>query len=169
MRSLTADEHDVALSAGVAVLVFRMADSPACQQFQPELDEFVARHPDCAVWTVEAMEQRNLADLHHLQALPSIVVYRDGMPVRRFAGGISADDLDEAVNEVIHADMQEELNAWMLEMLETGEAGSPYVSAPASDARRAEQATSAYLDSPGSTDASARAHPARTTTTTGHR
>ena len=128
MRSLSADAHDSALSDGVAVLVFRMAESPACQKFQPELDKFVARHPDCAVWTVEAMEQRDLAELHHLRALPSIVVYRDGLPARRFAGSMSVDDLEAAVDEVTHADMQQEYNDWMLEMVETGEAGSPYVS-----------------------------------------
>ncbi len=95
-----------------------------------KLDEFVARRPECAVWTVEAMEQRDLAELHHLRALPSIVIYRDGLPARRFAGAMSADDLEEAVDEVTHANMQEEYNDWMLEMAETGEAGSPYVSVP---------------------------------------
>jgi thioredoxin 1 len=128
MRSLSTDTHDAALSHGVAVLVFRVSESHACQQFQPELDEFVRRHPACAVWTVEAMEQRDLAERHQLQALPTIVVYRDGLPARRFAGGMSADDLEEAVDGVTHADMQEEYNDWMIEMLETGEGGSPFVS-----------------------------------------
>jgi thioredoxin-like negative regulator of GroEL len=128
MRSLSADEHDAALSHGVAVLVFRVSESGACRQFQPELDEFVRRRPDCAVWTVEAMEQRDLSDRHQLRALPTIVIYRDGLPARRFAGGMTADDLEEEVDEVTHADMREEYNDWMVEMLESGEAGSPFVS-----------------------------------------
>jgi hypothetical protein len=56
------------------------------------------------------------------------VVYRDGLPARRFAGGMSADDLEEEVDEVTHADMRAEYNDWMVEMLESGEAGSPHVS-----------------------------------------
>ncbi|PYC63342.1 hypothetical protein C7C45_32065 [Micromonospora arborensis] len=129
MRALSSSEHNVVLASGIAVLVFRWSESSACQQFQPELDKFVAQYPECPVWTVEAVEQKDLAELHHLRALPTIVVYRDGLPARRFAGSMLADDLAETVTEVAQADMQEELNDWMSEMVETGEAGSPFVSA----------------------------------------
>jgi thioredoxin-like negative regulator of GroEL len=127
MRPMSSRDHDVVLATGLNVLVFRVAESRACQQFQPELDEFVRSRPAAAVWTVEAMEQRDLADRHGLRALPSIVVYRDGLPARRFAGGMSAADLGREVDEVAAADMSEEYNDWMLWMLETGEAGSPFI------------------------------------------
>ncbi|MBB5889815.1 thioredoxin family protein [Kutzneria kofuensis] len=127
MKPLSADQHDAVLAEGLAVLVFRVAESPACQNFQPELDAFVAKRPEIAVWTVEAMEQRDLAERHGLRALPTIVVYRDGLPARRYAGAMSAADLEEEVDELAEADMQEEYNDWMVEMLETGEAGSPHV------------------------------------------
>lgn len=129
LRPLSAQDHDSVLSRGLNVLVFRVAESPACRQFQPELDEFVHSHPDTAVWTVEAMQQRDLADRHGLRALPTIVIYRDGLPARRFAGGMSATDLGREVDEVAVADMDEEHNDWMCWMLETGEAGSPYIGA----------------------------------------
>jgi hypothetical protein len=85
MKALSADQHDTVLADGLAVLVFRMAESPACQNFQPELDKFVARRPEVAVWTVEELD------------------------------------------ELAEADMDQEYNDWMVEMLETGEAGSPHV------------------------------------------
>jgi thioredoxin-like negative regulator of GroEL len=135
MKALSADQHDTVLAEGLAVLVFRVAESPACQNFQPELDAFVARRPEIAVWTVEAMEQRDLADRHGLRALPTIVMYRNGLPARRFAGAMSADDLVEELDELAEADMDEEYNDWMVEMLETGEAGSPFLSAPPSASR----------------------------------
>jgi len=127
MTALSTEDHDVTLSSGLNVLIFRVAESPACQQFQPELEEFVRRHPEHPVWTVEAMQQRDLADRHGLRALPSIVVYREGLPARRFAGGMTADDLAREVAEVASADLDEEYNDWMLWMLETGEAGSPFI------------------------------------------
>lgn len=129
MKALSADQHDTVLADGLAVLVFRVAESPACQNFQPELDAFVARRPEVAVWTVEAMEQRDLAERHGLRALPTVVIYRDGLPARRFAGAMSADDIEEELDELAGADMQQEYNDWMIEMLETGEAGSPHVGA----------------------------------------
>ncbi|MCD5351046.1 thioredoxin domain-containing protein [Kineosporia mesophila] len=130
MNSLTAERHDQVLGTGLNVLVFRMAESPACRQFQPELDDLVRRRPEIAVWTVEAMKERELSTRHHLKALPSIVIYRDGLPCRRFAGGMGADALSEAVDEVSVADMAEEHQDWMLWMAETGEAGSPYIEGP---------------------------------------
>jgi Protein of unknown function (DUF3421)/Thioredoxin len=129
MRSLSAEEHDRVLSVGVNVLIFRVTESPACQRFQPELDQFVAQHPGCPVWVVEAMEQRDLAERHELRKLPTIVIYRDGLPARRFFCGMSAKDLRSAVNEVTHADMHLEYSNWMFHMLDTGEAGSPFVKA----------------------------------------
>ncbi|MDP9824966.1 tetratricopeptide repeat protein [Kineosporia succinea] len=134
-NALTTERHDQVLGTGLNVLIFLMDSSPACGQFRPELDEFVRRRPEVAVWTVDAMGQRELATRHDLKALPSIVVYRDGLPCRRFAGVMPAGQLSEAVDEVAAADMGEELQEWMLWMAETGEAGSPYIEGPAGEAR----------------------------------
>jgi Flp pilus assembly protein TadD len=127
MSSLATDRHDEVLRTGLHVLVFRMAESPACRQFQPELDAFARDRPEIAVWTVEAMQQRELSDRHGLRALPSVMVYREGLPCRRFAGAMSAGQLAEAVDEVAAADLAEEHNDWLLWVLESGEAGSPYL------------------------------------------
>src|SRR4051794_39488880 len=143
MKPLSSQDHDSVLATGLHVLIFRVAESPACQQFQPELERFTSRRPDRAVWTVEAMEQRDLADRHGLRALPSIVVYRDGLPARRFAGGMTADDLEASVDEVAAADLEQEINDWMVSMLETGEAGSPFIGAnPFEDAAERNRPTS---------------------------
>jgi thioredoxin-like negative regulator of GroEL len=143
MKPLSSQDHDSVLATGLHVLIFRVAESPACQQFQPELERFARRRPDCAVWTVEAMEQRDLADRHGLRALPSIVVYRDGLPARRFAGGMSAEDLEASADEVAAADLEQEINDWMVSMLESGEAGSPFIGAnPFEDAGERNQPTS---------------------------
>ncbi|GAB6899338.1 hypothetical protein JCM9957A_24280 [Kineosporia succinea] len=140
MNALPIDRHDEVLGTGLCVLVFRVQASPACAAFQPELEEFARRSPQIPVWTVEAMEEREVSERHHLRALPSIVVYREGLPCRRFAGAMSAGDLTEAVEEVAAADMAVEYNDWMLDLLETGETGSPHVGAstPAPHEQRAE-------------------------------
>jgi thioredoxin-like negative regulator of GroEL len=127
IRPLSSHEHDSTLATGLNVLVFRVAENQACQQFQAELEEFARRHPACGVWTVEAMQQRDLADRHGLRALPTIVIYRDGLPARRFTGSMGADDLGKEVDEVAAADLEEEFNAWVLGLLETGDAGSPFI------------------------------------------
>ncbi|WP_352301632.1 thioredoxin domain-containing protein [Kineosporia sp. NBRC 101731] len=152
MNSLTAERHDQVLGTGLNVVVFRMAESPACRQFQPELDDLVRRRPEIAVWTVEAMKERALSTRHHLKALPSIVIYRDGLPCRRFAGAMAADALSDAIDEVAVADMGEEHQDWMLWMAETGEAGSPYIDGQAS-------ADPGEVGTPGGLDHSASRRP----------
>lgn len=134
MNTLPVERHDEVLGAELCVLVFRHEGSPACAAFQPELDEFVRRRPLIAVWTVEAMQHQDVSERHNLRALPSVVVYREGMPCRRLAGAVSADDLAAIVDEVAAADMDQEYNDWMLGMLESGEAGSPHVGTPHPDA-----------------------------------
>jgi thioredoxin-like negative regulator of GroEL len=133
MTALPVERHDEILGTGLNVLVFRVADSPACQRFQPELDALAARRPDVAVWTVEAMQERALAERHGLRALPSIVIYRDGLPCRRYAGSQQADELEAAIDEVAAADMGAEYQDWMIWMLENGEAGSPHLGSASPD------------------------------------
>jgi thioredoxin 1 len=116
LTTLTASEHDAALATGTAVLVFLMDSLPGCRQFQPELDAFADRHPELPVYVVEPMDERELADRHHLQGLPSIVFYRDGLPLRRVAGAVPAAELDELLEEVLRADMRQELAEWVLEV-----------------------------------------------------
>ena len=64
--------------------------------------------------------------MHHLRALPTIIVYRDGLPLRRVAGSIEEQALDDLVNEVLEADMEEERADWFMELVEAdGEFLSP--------------------------------------------
>jgi thioredoxin-like negative regulator of GroEL len=129
MRPLPVAQHDAVLSTGLAVLVFRTSKSPACMVFQPELDQLVARRPHLSVWTVEAAQQRVTSERHEVRALPTTVIYRDGLPARRIVGGLSADQLDAAVKEVAEADMEAEISGWMRDMVQIGEPRSPYLQA----------------------------------------
>ncbi|BCB74742.1 hypothetical protein GCM10022251_78730 [Phytohabitans flavus] len=130
INALSADQHDTVLAQGLAVLVFRTAESRACQNFQPELDSFVAQHPVVQVWCVDPTREGDLAKVHGLSVLPTIVIYRDGLPARRFHGVISAADLTEEVDEVANADMDEEYRDWMVESLQSGVVGSPFLGGP---------------------------------------
>jgi thioredoxin 1 len=126
INQLTTGEHDAALSTGTAVLVFLWADSPASQKFQPELERLARRRTDVPFYVVDPMVEEELAEVHHLRALPTIIVYRDGLPLRRVAGSIEEQALDDLVNEVLEADMEEERADWFMELVEAdGEFLSP--------------------------------------------
>jgi thioredoxin-like negative regulator of GroEL len=124
-QPLTVAAHDAALSEGIAVLVFVMEQSPACRAFRPVLEQVAADQADIPFYVVDAGQEAELAELHHLRALPTCIFYRDGCPIRRTAGGLGAQELTELLDEVRQADMQAELNDLMVEMMMTEEVLSP--------------------------------------------
>jgi thioredoxin-like negative regulator of GroEL len=125
MKQLTAGEHDLALSTGTAVLVFLLDSSPACQQFRPELERLSARRLDVSFYLVDPTTEARLAQAHTLGALPTIIVYRDGLPLRRETGALPETDLEDLLDEVIHADMDDERADWLLDLAENGAPLSP--------------------------------------------
>jgi thiol-disulfide isomerase/thioredoxin len=134
-RPLTAQAHDAALSSGIAVLVFIMSQSPACKSFRPSLDQVAAERASVPFYVVDAEQEPELAKLHHLQALPTCIFYRDGSPIRRTAGGMSAYELAAVLDEVLQADMLQEIHDLMLEMALTQEVLSPLLGAAAAQGR----------------------------------
>jgi thioredoxin 1 len=125
MKQLTAGEHDLALSTGTAVLVFLLDSSPACRQFRPELERLSARRLDVSFYVVDPTTEARLAQVHTLGALPTIVVYRDGLPLRRETGGLDESDLEDLMDEVVYADMDDERADWLLDLVENGAPLSP--------------------------------------------
>jgi thioredoxin 1 len=127
-KQLTTSGHDAALSTGTAVLVFLMDASPACQQFRPELERLAARRTDMPFYVVDPMAEETLAERHNLGGLPTIIVYRDGLPLRRQVGGIDEQALADLVDEVLQADMMAESMELLLELEEYDELLSPTLS-----------------------------------------
>jgi thioredoxin-like negative regulator of GroEL len=138
-KPLTAAAHDAALSDGIAVLVFLMDQSPASQAFRPVLEQVAAEQADIPCYVVDPGQESELAELHHLRALPTCIFYRDGSPIRRTAGGLGAEELTALLDEVRQADMHAELNDLLLEMAMTEEVLSPLL--PRRSAPQAEPAS----------------------------
>jgi thioredoxin-like negative regulator of GroEL len=130
-KSLTADSHDSALSTGTAVLVFMMDQSPACQTFQPVLHQLAVRHASIPFYVVDPEAQADLAELHHLRALPTCIFYRDGYPIRRTAGALGVDEVAAVVDEVLQADMEQAISDLVTEIVATQQILSPLLPRPA--------------------------------------
>jgi thiol-disulfide isomerase/thioredoxin len=126
-RQLTAATHDAALLNGIAVLVFLSDGSAACQAFRPVLDEVSERRPGIPFYVVDPIAEATLARVHSVRALPAIIVYRDGLPIRRAAGHVTARDLDGLVAAVMSADMVAERIGLLQELFETQHILSPVI------------------------------------------
>jgi thioredoxin-like negative regulator of GroEL len=125
-KPVTLATHDCVLSAtGTAVLVFMASRNPACQAFHPTLEQVAEQHASVRFYTADSEKETELARLHHVHTLPMSIFYRDGNPIRRMPGVLSADELSSVVEEVLHADMRQEIMDLLVEIVRTQDLISP--------------------------------------------
>jgi thioredoxin-like negative regulator of GroEL len=131
IKPVTFVTHDRALSAkGTAVLVFMGDQDFACRTFRPALQQVAGQYADVCFYTANSEKEAELALLHHVHTLPMSVFYRDGNPIRRVPGVLSADELTLVVEEVLHADMRQEIVELLVEIVRTQEQLSPVLRRP---------------------------------------
>jgi thioredoxin 1 len=88
-------ETDVLQAAGPVLVDFYGAWCPPCQALEPVLRELARDYPVCKVDIGEAPE---LASLHGVMAVPTLLVFQGGKEVRRFVGLQSGRNLRQALD-----------------------------------------------------------------------
>ena len=130
-KPVTLVTHDRALSAtGTAVIVFMSKQDPACQAFRLTLEQVAERYASVPFYIADSEKETELALLHHVRTLPMSIFYRDGNPIRRLTGVLSANELTSALEEVLHADMRQEIVELLVEIVRTQELLSPVLRQP---------------------------------------
>ena len=98
-REVTASswEREVT-SAGLPVLVeFWSGDSAPCRFEEPVLEEVAAHNQGLKVLRVDVDAEPELVDRYGVRALPTMVLFLDGVEVRRLVGFHESAELDEAL------------------------------------------------------------------------
>lgn len=67
-----------------------------CRQFAPILTEFAAAHPEITVaeMNIETPENIPLVAKLNIGTIPTVMLFRDGQPVKRISGFLSRKDLN---------------------------------------------------------------------------
>ncbi|MDQ1295057.1 MAG: thioredoxin 1, partial [Actinomycetota bacterium] len=73
--------------------------------FRPIFDSAAERHSDVVFATVDTEAEQALAHRYSVTSIPTLVVYREGIPVFGRPGALSAADLDEVIRQVRVLDM----------------------------------------------------------------
>lgn len=78
-----------------------------CMRFAPVYDAAAEKHPDVVFGKVDTEAERDLAAALDIQAIPTLMAFRDGILVYRESGALSEQQLDNLIQQVQDLDMDE--------------------------------------------------------------
>src|ERR687888_1966885 len=78
-----------------------------CRSFAPIYESVAAKNPDITFAKVNTEEHPDLSGLFEIQAIPTLMVFRDGILLFAQAGALPATALEKLVEQVKALDMNE--------------------------------------------------------------
>ena len=105
--TMTTTNHDetVAVTDGIVVIDFWATWCGPCVRFAPIFEKVSERHPDVVFAKVDTDAQPALSQQYDISSIPTLVVYRDGIPVFGQPGALPEPALEDVLRQVRGLDM----------------------------------------------------------------
>ncbi|MCL6423493.1 thioredoxin [Brachybacterium sp. JHP9] len=110
--TLTTENHDETVKDGVVLIDFWAGWCVPCQRFAPIFEKAAEDHPDVTFAKLDTEDQQELAMRYGVTAIPTLVAYREGIPVFQQAGALPASALEDLISKVQGLDMDEVRSAY---------------------------------------------------------
>src|SRR5215212_6177557 len=78
-----------------------------CRQFAPVFEQSSEQHPDIKFTKVDTDDQQQLSAMYGITSIPTLVIYRDGIPVFGQPGAIPGHVLENLIEQVQGLDMDQ--------------------------------------------------------------
>jgi thioredoxin len=104
---VTAKNLESTVRQGIVLLDFWASWCGPCRAFAPVFEAAAGRHIDVVFGKVDTQAEPELAAAFRIQAIPTLLVLRDGVLLAAQPGTMSGEALDELVRKVRQLDMDE--------------------------------------------------------------
>ncbi len=105
---LTKDTFEDTVSKNDTVIIDFWADwCGPCKSFAPVYEEAATRHTDVAFTKVDTEDQQELSQALGIRAMPTLMIFRDGIQIFAEPGAIPGHALDDLLGQAKALDMDE--------------------------------------------------------------
>jgi thioredoxin 1 len=104
---MTSENHDETIKDGIVLIDFWAEWCGPCKRFGPVFEKVSDENPDTVFAKVDTEDQQELAAKYGVTSIPTLVIYRDGIPVFGQPGALPESALRDILGQVNGLDMED--------------------------------------------------------------